>query len=251
MINFQIKHIQEVNSTNIYLKELTKQTLADEGTVILADSQTSGKGRGASRWVSDRSENLTFSILIKPNIKASCHFSLVEFVSLAIVDMLKLYDTNPRIKWPNDIYIGNRKIAGILIENVLVESTISSSIVGIGLNINQEIFPEDIPNPVSMKQVLNKPVNRDEVLSQLLDLFRNRYDQLKAGSFDLLYNEYCNNIYCLGQKIVYNKNGKLLEGKLLNISENGELFIKDTKGELTGYLFGEIQILPQEEKRGN
>ena len=246
MINYQIKHIQEVNSTNIYLKELTKQTIADEGTVILADFQTSGKGRGASRWVSDRSENLTFSILVKPDIKASFHFSLVEFVSLAIVDMLKLYGINPRIKWPNDIYIGDRKIAGILMENVLIESTISLSIVGIGININQEIFPEDIPNPVSMRQV-----NRNEVLSQLLEQFRNRYDQLKAGYFDLLYNEYCNNIYCLGQKIMYNKSGELLEGKLLNISENGELFIEDTKGELTGYLFGEIKILPREEKRGN
>ena len=246
MINYKIEHIQEVSSTNTYLKELTKQTQLDEGTVILADFQTSGKGRGSSRWVSDRSENLTFSVLLKPDIKAFCHFSLVEFVSLSIVDMLKLYGIHSKIKWPNDIYIEDRKIAGILIENVLVESTIHSSIVGIGLNINQEIFPDDIPNPVSMRLILKKPVTRDEVFTKLLEQFRNRYDQLKLGNFDLLHNEYCNYTYCLGQKIRYNKSGKLLKGKLLKISKNGELFIEDIKGELTGYLFDEIQIPPQE-----
>jgi len=243
MIDFKVEHIQEVSSTNTYLKDLTKQAGVVEGTVILADFQTSGKGRGTSSWISNRAVNLTFSILVEPGIKASHHFSLVEFVSLALIDTLKNYGINSRIKWPNDIYIADRKIAGILIENVLVENVISSSVIGIGFNVNQEIFPMELPNPVSLKLVLHRSINRDEILKKILDRLSYRYEQLKAGAFDLLHREYCNNTYCSDKKIHYYQNEKLQEGILQGISENGEIFIENDMGDITGYLFGDIQIL--------
>jgi len=243
MIDFKVEHIQEVSSTNTYLKDLTKQAGVFEGTVILADFQTSGRGRGSSSWVSNRAENLTFSILVEPGIKASHNFSLVEFVSLAMIDTLTNFGINPRIKWPNDIYIADRKIAGILIENVLVENVISSSIIGIGFNVNQDIFPMELPNPVSLKMVLHRSIKQDEIFRKILDQLNFRYEQLKTGAFDLLHREYCNNIYCSDKKICYFQNERIREGILRGISESGELLIENDKGDITGFLFGEIQIL--------
>jgi len=243
MIDFKVEHIQEVSSTNTYLKDLTKQAGVFEGTVILADFQTSGKGRGTSKWISDRAENLTFSILVEPGIKASHHFSLVEFVSLALIDTLKNYGINSRIKWPNDIYIADRKIAGILIENVLVENVIFSSVIGIGFNVNQEIFPTELPNPVSLKLLLHRSTKLDEIFKTILDRLSYRYEQLKAGEFDLLHKGYGNNIYYSNKKIRYYQNERLREGILRGFSESGEILIENDKGDIISFLFGEIQIL--------
>lgn len=246
MINYKIEHIQEVSSTNSYLKDLLKETKAKEGTVILADFQSSGRGQGTSEWISDRAENLTCSILLEPCLHVSQHFSLVEFISLALLDTLGLFGIKSLIKWPNDMYVASKKISGILIENVIAENTISSSIVGVGLNVNQVIFPAALPNPVSMKLLLHQPMKRDEVFKEFLNRLNIRYDQLKKGSFNLLHYEYCENSMGLGRKIRYKKKGVLQEGMLLRISEKGELFIEDEKGRLTGYLFGDVQILPSE-----
>jgi len=243
MIDFQVKHFQEVDSTNSYLKELVKQSDVPEGTVILADFQTTGKGRGLNAWISDRAQNLTFSFFINPDLPASCHFSLVEFVSLALVDTLSDYKVQAKIKWPNDIYVADKKIAGILFENVLSGDKIISSVVGIGLNVNQTVFPAELTNPVSLKTFVKQEVNQEELVKILLDCLSNRYEQMKRGSYDLLHKEYCSNIYKKDETIRYWLDGKLYKGTLRTIGGTGELCIEDENGELSGYLFGEIKLV--------
>lgn len=243
MLKYKVEHIQEVSSTNTYLKDLTKTSYITEGTVILADFQTTGKGRGLNTWHSEKGKNLLFSILLKPEIEASHHFSLVEFVSLALIDTLNEYKIAARIKWPNDIFALDKKIAGILIENNIVADKIQTSIIGVGLNVNQVLFPEELPNAVSLKQVNKHEINKNELLRRILDSINIRYDQLLSNLFNELHEEYTNTIYRIGEKIYYNQKGEQREGLLKRISQTGEIFIESEHGKEFEYQFGEIQFL--------
>jgi len=243
MIPYKITHLQQVNSTNTYLKEALTSKEIPEGTVILSDFQNLGRGTGQNKWVSEEGKNLTLSILLRPRIGIPDFFSLVEFVSLALIDVLAELNITARIKWPNDIYVDNKKIAGILIENTIDSGFIILSVVGIGLNINQESFPDDIPNPVSVKMLQQKPADRVKILSALLSAVEKRYQQLKENSIKDLHREYLNHVAGMNQRIKFMKDGKLHEGVLSDITRDGMLFIRTDDGDETGYLFGEIHLL--------
>ena len=243
MIKYKLKHIQEVSSTNTHLQGLIRQSKAEEGTVILADYQISGKGRGSSTWVSEAEKNLTFSFLTEPALIASHHFSLAEFVSLALCDTINDYKIDAQIKWPNDIYVAHNKIAGILIENILVGNTISISVIGIGMNVNQEIFPDDLPNPVSLKLLLGQLVNKEVLFKKLLYKLAIRYNELKSGLYDKLHKDYCEKLYCRSRTINYSKDGIVMKGVLVTIKESGEIVLKNDDGIEVSYLFDEIKLI--------
>ena len=134
-------HISETNSTNNYLQSLCSKQKVEELTVVVADFQTSGRGQRGNSWESDSGKNLLFSIVIFPEfLEARRQFLISQIISLAIKEELDTYTTDISIKWPNDIYWHDKKIAGILIENVLSGSTFSRAIIGMGLNINQKNF---------------------------------------------------------------------------------------------------------------
>lgn len=243
MIGFKIIDYQEVSSTNEVLKELFREGRADEGTVILADFQTEGKGRGNNSWISDPEANLLISLLLKPDLKASSHFMLTEFVSLSIIEALSKFDTEAKIKWPNDIYLQGKKLAGILIENVIANSRITSSIVGIGLNLNQKNFPEDLPNPVSLNSLREEPVQRSKLLEVILAGIQVRFEQVIENDFQALHKAYLGHIYLLGKKIVYRLNNQDKMGVLADIKPGGEIVIEDDQGKSQEYLFGEITLI--------
>ncbi len=147
-IKFQKNSLKEIGSTNTYLQESDKDRLLPEGTIVYCDIQRSGRGQRGNSWESEPFKNLTFSLLLRPeHIPANRQFLLSEIVSLATVDVLNRYATGFSIKWPNDIYWHDKKIAGILIENVLSGSTFSRAIIGMGLNINQKNFLQRCPQP--------------------------------------------------------------------------------------------------------
>ena len=166
-MDFRIIHIEETDSTNRWLKENGEGTM-----VVVADYQTAGKGCGTNSWESERGKNLTFSMLIHPtDIPASQQFRITEVVSVALCEVLERYLlTVPElaeglsIKWPNDIYRGDKKICGVLIENRLQGNVIVDSIIGIGLNVNQTEFVSDAPNPVSLRQLLGREIDREALL---------------------------------------------------------------------------------------
>ena len=143
--------LDETESTNSYLKKVVKEERPEEGTLVIADFQTGGRGQMGNSWFSSKGDNLLFSLLVYPaQVKANEQFIISRIASLAIKNTLDLFIDDIRIKWPNDIYWQDKKIAGILIENDLQGDVIDNSVIGIGLNINQEKFPAELPNLVSL-----------------------------------------------------------------------------------------------------
>ena len=153
-----IIRLDNVDSTNTYLSGIASNS--PHGTCVLADRQSAGRGQRGNTWESEPGKNLTFSVLLRPDgLHASQQFRISQAVSLAITDTLDGFlpeGIEAKVKWPNDIYVGNRKICGILIENTLCGAAIQHSIIGIGLNINQRDFLSDAPNPVSLYQLTRK-----------------------------------------------------------------------------------------------
>ncbi len=243
MITYNVIHLQQVNSTNTYLKELSRDTRIKEGTVILSDWQTEGKGRGDNTWLSEAGLNLTLSILLRPSLDANRHFFLNEFISIALVDVLKEYDISATIKWPNDVYIGDKKIAGILIENVLIADKIVTSIPGIGLNVNQLVFPPGLVNPISLSQLLNRTIDLAEVREKLLRSIREQYSCLSACEYKPMHEEYNSLLYRRGENIRYKVGGKISSGVLTEVNEEGELIIRTENNRYVNFLFGEAQIV--------
>ena len=147
-------HLESIRSTNTYLAQNAEGAV--HGTVVYADCQTAGRGQRGNSWESADFKNITMSMLLRPaNVKPSCQFWLSEAVALAVVHTLDRYiDNGVSIKWPNDIYWNDRKICGILVEHSLSGGKIDHTIAGIGLNINQEKFLSDAPNPVSLRQII-------------------------------------------------------------------------------------------------
>ena len=167
--------LESADSTNEECKRHISDL--DNLSVMAALSQTCGKGQRGNVWISDPGKNLTFSILLKSDngsifqVKACDQFIISEAAALSVTDLLAAHGIPAKIKWPNDIYVGNRKICGILIEHSLRADRISWSIIGIGLNVNQTIFPDDLPNPTSMA-LEGHPADIESILCEFLEIFR-------------------------------------------------------------------------------
>ena len=178
--------LESVDSTN----EEAKRHISDIDnlSVLSALEQTAGRGQRGNTWTSTPGENLMFSIVLKdPKISARDQFVLNEIASLAVVDFLSMHGISARIKWPNDIYVGSKKICGILIENSLHGSAISSSIIGIGLNINQRNFNVNLPNPTSMVlcRAEDGPFDIHRCLEEFMDIFTSLHDRFLTSACDL------------------------------------------------------------------
>jgi len=186
-----IIRIETINSTNSYLKELVLKQTLEEGTVVVANNQTAGRGQRGNFWESQAGKNITCSMIFYPTfLPVDRIFLLLEAVSLGVKETLEVFTSEITIKWPNDIYYRDKKIAGILIENEFSGNTCSYSVAGTGININQEIFVSDAPNPVSLKQITGKEQDLDFFLKILIEKIMFRYEQLKAGEFETITKLY-------------------------------------------------------------
>lgn len=242
MINFKINHVQETSSSNTYLKNLSIKTGCDEGTVIMADFQTDGRGQGDNQWHSHKELNLLASILLKPEIDAEHFFSITSMVSLAVLDVLKEFGVSASIKWPNDIYVEDFKIAGLLIENSLVETKITKSIIGIGMNVNQSDFPEWITNPISMAKLRNREFEIVDILNSLLAQLHRRYAQVKEHCFTELLSEYNYKLYRKGMRCNFESDAGSFRAKICEVGAKGEFILFTESGETKSFLFGEIKM---------
>ena len=240
-------HINETNSTNNYLQSLCSEQKVEELTVVVADFQTSGRGQRGNSWESDPGKNLLFSTVIFPEfLEARRQFLISQVISLAIKEELDTYTTDISIKWPNDIYWKEKKICGMLIENDLMGRNISQSIVGIGININQEEFHSSAPNPVSLRQITKKETDRMEVLNSVLEHIINLYSRIENRETDIItkIQEY----YLKAQ---YRKEGYHpycdakgeFTAKLIRVEPDGHLILKDKNGSLRKYAFKEVKYL--------
>ncbi len=235
-----IYHFSITSSTN----DDARDEKYREGDVVLADFQTAGRGQRGHEWHSRKGENLTFSVVLEPTfVPIAEQFAVSEVVALSLVDMLAEYGIEARIKWTNDIYVGDRKLVGILIEHSLAAATLRRTIVGIGINVNQTEFDASLPNPVSMAQLLGRELNAEEVLQRFLVHLQRNYEVLREmqNSLHQRYNEL---LYRLGEFHTYAlPNGERFEAKILGTAPSGALRLENEAGEIKDYLFKEVEFI--------
>ena len=215
-----------------------------EGDVVWADFQTAGRGQRGHEWHSRKGENLTFSVVLEPMfVPIAEQFSVSEVVALSLVDMLSDYGIEARIKWTNDIYVGDRKLVGILIEHSLAATTLRKTIVGIGINVNQTEFDASLPNPVSMAQLLGRELDAEKVLQCFLKHLQGNYEAL-CEMQNLLHERYNALLYRKNEYHTYAlPSGEKFQAKILGTAPNGALRLEDTEGKTKDYLFKEIEFV--------
>ena len=236
--------LTEVESTNNYANHLVLSKAADEGTVVLAQHQKKGRGQQGNSWESEAGKNLLASFILFPEfLTAANQFYLSKIISLALVDFLKPETENVTVKWPNDIYIQNRKVAGILIENSVKGRFLSSSIIGIGLNLNQLEFVSDAPNPVSLKQITAKNYDVEKVAVQIWEHFNIWYGKLQTGHFKEIDTAYFKTLFRGNEWSLFSKQGKFFEAKIIGIGEFGQLILEARNGTISKYMFKEVEFV--------
>lgn len=242
--SYTIIHIDQTGSTNNYATSQIRENGIKNKTVFLAYNQTSGRGQQNNHWESEPGKNLTFSIFLKPQfLDIARQFMLSKVVCLGLVALLSEFVNNVKIKWPNDIYIGDKKICGILIENAVMKGQINQSIIGVGLNVNQTVFLSDAPNPVSLKQLTGKEYNIDELLDKLIVHFEHFYQKLEAGLYEEIDKLFLDKLYRLNEYHPFRDKKHKYTGKITGVNEIGQLQIKEKTGEVHEYHFKEVEYL--------
>ena len=237
--------LKQVDSTNTFLKNiLSNSKPVPEGTVIMAEDQFAGRGQRDNVWHAEPGKNLTFSILLKPVfVDAQQQYDVTRVACLGVYDALKsILGDGLKVKWPNDIYYGNKKLGGMLIENILQGSQIKNSIIGIGLNINQNNFPEKAGNPTSVKQILQRDYDLKNILAEICKHIEAYYLQLKAEKVDFIRDTYLSRLYWLNEERQFRSNGEVFNGIIKGVTVNGLLLlaIGDTE---KAFNFKEIEFL--------
>ena len=235
--------LEVVDSTNRYLSGLLKENPEIGELLVIADYQDSGKGLGDHIWHSMPGENLLVSLLLFPAfLSASDQFYLSRVSSLALIDTLQSLSLHPNIKWPNDIMVNERKVAGILIENGITGKKLSHTIIGIGLNLNQMEFPGFPQEASSVALERGESSNRKEVTDFLLESLMKRYRQLEDGDVSGLEREYLEHLFMLNLPAEYSSSGERFTGIIRGLSELGELLV-ERDGKIRPYGFQEISLL--------
>ena len=236
----QIIRVPQTPSTNFCLLQLSDVEKLAEGSVVVTDNQTQGRGQGNNRWESEPGANLTFSIILYPLfVKGSRQFVLSKAVSLAVCDFVSQYVSGVTVKWPNDVYAGEKKIAGILIENFIGGEYLTKTIAGIGLNINQTQFFSDAPNPVSLRQLTGRTCPLEDCLTDLRERIAARYRMLMENA-DQINADYLRHLYRFGQTGRFSAGGVLFEASITGVNEYGMLEMITEKGEHKIFGFKEV-----------
>jgi BirA family transcriptional regulator, biotin operon repressor / biotin---[acetyl-CoA-carboxylase] ligase len=244
IIGSNLLFFENLPSTNLHAVQLMKNKDVSEGTVIYTNYQLAGRGQMGNKWESMDGKNLLISIILFPSmIKPSDQFVLSMAISLGICDFLKRYIPVCKIKWPNDIYVNNDKIAGLLIENSIMGDLIENTIAGIGLNINQEKFLSDAPNPVSLRMITGKDYDLNTCLNLLTSDLDKRYKQLIAGNHMQIKEEYISHLYRLNEWCNYSDKNGLYCGRIKSITEYGNLIIEPKSGKIKEYSFKEVDFI--------
>ena len=214
--------------------------------MICAERQTAGRGQRGHTWTSPEGVNLLFSVVLCPTfLPAGEQFLLSQAVALALVDTLGTCGIDARIKWTNDIYVGDRKIVGILLEHNLAGGALSRTIVGIGLNVNQTEFDPALPNPTSMRLLAGRAFDRDEVLRVLYERLMDRYAELERSGGEALQQAYRKALYRLDERQRFRDpaSGAEFEAVIRGVRPAGDLLLEHADGTLRTYLFREVEFV--------
>jgi len=241
----ELKFYAQLDSTNTELKKLVSQHKLAEHSVVITAEQTAGRGQTGNCWESEKNANLTFSLLLRPTFLAPhLQFYISKIVSLGLINTIHhLTGKQAHIKWPNDIYIGDKKAAGILIENSISGATLDYCVIGIGLNVNQEFFKSDAPNPVSLKNITGEKYNLEQVLEQVLENIEHYYHQLETNRLELINTAYFNSLYRKDGFHTYKDAHGLFKARIEKINEQGLMTLIDTDDQAREYAFKEVSFV--------
>jgi BirA family transcriptional regulator, biotin operon repressor / biotin---[acetyl-CoA-carboxylase] ligase len=225
--------VPECHSTNTLALELSQQPSVPDGTIVITNNQTAGRGQRGNTWQTQPGKNLTLSVILKPAfLQVKDQFYLNIFTALAVQDAVQeRAGASVSIKWPNDVLVAGRKICGILIENQIRGSQVSISVIGIGLNVNQQEFSN--PNATSLASVWGHELDLETILHHLCECLEARYLQLRQASNSQLLKAYLEKLYWLNEKHVFESNNKEFEGTITGIDVRGKLLVASGDQTLT------------------
>jgi len=239
-----IIRLEVIDSTNNYAIGLIKTNDLPEGTVVLTEEQTAGRGQMKNTWESDKGKNLLFSVVLYPAfLEIRQQFMLSKVVSLGIYKALNKYVDKLKIKWPNDVYCGDHKLGGILIEHSIMGSKLHHTVIGVGLNINQTEFFSEAPNPISLKNLTNQQFDRERILEEVLVAIDEYYSILREGMHDQINLEFLNALYRVNEFYLYRSGEELFKGKIVGVNEIGQLLIRDENDQLRAFHFKEVEFI--------
>jgi BirA family biotin operon repressor/biotin-[acetyl-CoA-carboxylase] ligase len=242
-------HVESVGSTNSYASEMMRQIELSEGSVIYSFSQLKGRGQRGNFWESEPNKNVALSIVLYPRfLSVDKQFLLTKMTSLAVSDLMAeiLQESNKSanvsIKWPNDIYVNDKKIAGILIENTLKETSIQNVVIGVGINVNQKAFNSS-KGAVSLITLIGKEMELQNVLERFCEFFEARYLQLKSNKLELIDKAYLDRLYRIGEWANYRNEQGAFQGRITGVSPIGKLQLELKSGELKSFGLKEIGFI--------
>ncbi len=242
----RIQYLSVTDSTNLALWRRADEAPAPpEGSIIQAGFQTNGRGQQGNAWHSGAGENLLFSIMLKPVfIPPSRQFLLNKTIALAIFDALNTIcpERDFRIKWPNDIIVEGRKLVGTLIENRIMGQQIELTVAGIGININQQSFPSDIPDATSIRLLSGKKQDINLCLRQVVEKLHKYYEALRRGDQASIHKSYLDHLYGFRQKKRFMIGGHVTEATICGVDEYGKLLL-ESGGRQVAYGMKEIAFL--------
>jgi BirA family biotin operon repressor/biotin-[acetyl-CoA-carboxylase] ligase len=231
--NSKIIRLSSTGSTNQYMSELLSGGSLDEGTVVVTDAQTKGKGQENNIWESEPGKNLTATIVLYPTfLNPEFQFHLTRIISLSVCQLLDSLDlpVKSMIKWPNDIYLDNRKVAGILIKNDITGGSVSTTIAGLGLNINQKEFSTAAQGAVSLTMLTGKQYDLESILTDWHKCVAHWYEKLRTGDLGLIEITYLSRMYLLNQPAGFIVRGVQMNATIKGIAEYGMLLLEGNDG---------------------
>ncbi|MBP6260207.1 MAG: biotin--[acetyl-CoA-carboxylase] ligase [Paludibacter sp.] len=234
-------YIKQTHSTNALLIGMVREGNLPEGFLIRTDFQTAGKGQMGNSWEAEAGKNLLFSFVLYPvHIAIDEQFIISQLVSVAIKKVLDTYADGFTVKWPNDIYYCDKKIGGILIENSLQGGRLKWMVTGVGLNINQKVFRSNAPNPVSLRQITGKRMNRKTILDQITREIHQLYHEMDA---EAIRNAYFEGLYRRDGLHPFRADGEAFNACITNVDRDGKLELTTEEGEVRSYYFKEVEFI--------
>lgn len=237
-------HLPETDTTMRRLRCPDLWNRPEPYVLLTTDFQTAGHGQRGTVWEAERGKNLLFGVLFRPcSVSPSRQFLLSEALALAVAEALERWVEGVEVKWPNDVYVGDRKICGMLLEHDLEGMEICRTLVGVGINVNQRQFRGDAPNPVSLCQLIHKETDREVILQDLLcHFFRHLHEASSEEGAAVLHTAYLHRLYRRRGFHRFRDADGVFEAAIADVKFSGELVLRRRDGSLRAYWFKEVQF---------
>jgi BirA family biotin operon repressor/biotin-[acetyl-CoA-carboxylase] ligase len=243
-VGFVRKHVEVIDSTNVALWSESEQRELPDFYCLTAGFQSKGMGQDANLWESEKNQNILMSTLVHPHfLLAEDAFQISRWVALSVFRYLQAKGLEDiKIKWPNDIYVGKKKIAGILIQNAMAGSYLSKSMIGVGINVNQTNFLSDAPNPVSLKHLTNTHYQLSDEINMLMESLQLVYQELQQQP-QMILERYLKHLYQKDVFCTYQIAVAQIKGKIKGVDQFGRLLLESPNGNIDVFDIKEIRFL--------